>query len=159
LLSDIERVRNELRLSRSDAARKAFRLFLSERAADQTYRGAYIGTITLALEHQYGGGDHDHLALSAHSHTRQHAAESPAALGDLDTTYLTRRQRAAYHLQEALFQYHDIVGSTTQVYSDHHQLLMVVAVHGDAVRILELYHLLIQLDTVLSYDLFLAPAT
>jgi metal-responsive CopG/Arc/MetJ family transcriptional regulator len=159
LKEKFEQICDRLKLSRSDAIRKAMHMFITAETAIPTtsFTGTILGTITfLESSHLHAHPlpkenlPHEHDG-KVHIHPPQPHAHHP----DSDSHYFSVEQLEFIEINELQHHYLDVVLSTTHIHAGPEKCMQIIAVNGQANRILELLDRLKHFKTITNIQLFI----
>ena len=144
LNEDFERLRQILGLSRSDAIRKAMKLFLNQEQdfIQESYEGNVLGVITY-LESSHVHGHPQENPQIPHKHGDiEHVHERP------DSYYFPVEQIEFVRLNEVQHDFLDVIISTTHIHVGADKCMLIIAVRGLHDRVKNLYMRLAGFKTI-----------
>ena len=139
-----EQIRTELNISRSDAIRKAMRLFINQESQNLSndLESNVLGTITY-LEKSHIHGHPLEYPEDPHEH-----GEITHVHQDAGNYYVPTEQYEYIHATELEHDFTDVIVSTTHIHAGAEKCMLVIAVHGAYPRIKEFLQRLTAFKTI-----------
>ena len=169
LYEKFESFRTKLKISRSDAIRKAMNAYLINEISEPDEQGDVVGCITMVTAHEHF--DSTHQEIKEHDHPHPHPHEHDDDYGeehdhshphDIDhpqehqskPIYANIQQADLLLINDIQHHFTDIIKSTMHIHLEFEKCLEIIAVSGSLKRVKNLKEELQRLKSVTSIDYF-----
>jgi metal-responsive CopG/Arc/MetJ family transcriptional regulator len=156
LKEQFEQICSHLKMSRSDAIRKAMHLFINDTSeqVNNLFHGQILGTITyLEMAHVHNHPDDHQVQDTSQPISKSHDSTSSDDNKGAHSHYFHHEELEYIEINTLQHQFLDIILSTTHIHAGLDKCMLIIAVKGDITRVYALLEKLRQFHTITNIQL------